>query len=73
MSLRHYWPRGVGVKANLDNVTNYDVFFFEGVPYAFLGFVCLFLLQFIKTHFPGATASPSIWSIDVSLAGAITI
>ena len=23
----HYWPRGVGVKANLDNVTKYDDFF----------------------------------------------
>ena len=26
MSLRHYWPRGVGVKANLENVTKYEVF-----------------------------------------------
>ena len=28
MSLCHYWPRGVGVKANLDNVTKYEVLFF---------------------------------------------
>ena len=25
---------GVGVKVNLDNVTKYDVFYFEGVPYS---------------------------------------
>ena len=32
MSLCHYWPRGGRVKANLDNVTKYEVFFFEGFP-----------------------------------------
>ena len=26
---------GVGVKVNLDNVTKYDGFFFEGVPYRY--------------------------------------
>ena len=27
MSLHQYWPRGVGVKAILDNVTKYEGFF----------------------------------------------
>ena len=42
MSFRHYWPRGGGVKANLDNVTKYEGFFFEGFPKVFSDILMVF-------------------------------
>ena len=39
----------VWVKSNWDNVTKYEVFFFEGVPYAYMGIMSL--IQLLKRPF----------------------